>query len=296
MADQALSYNDVSVRESLASDIKIITPIDTYVTSNAGSIPGGVKQKIHSWIVDQITKASSQVGATEGATYTFSNTDPTLLTNYTQIISQGFKVTGTDEASDSAGFKSRYAHEQMKAMKLFKSQLEYSVINGAVDAGSSTTPARKMKGIRNFAVSNATTTTAGAGVLTAKLFSGILKSSSANGGVVDTILVGFDLKEEIDVFTANNTRNVAAKDAELVGRVDVYDSSSGRVKIVRHIQVAAGEIIGYIGDMIHVDYLRAPKVKDVPATGDYAAGVVIGEATAQIDNELAVLRSTGWDS
>lgn len=297
MASVALSYNDPSIRESLADSLKIVSPVETYVTTNASTIPGGVKQKIHSWPVDQIAKAASQVGAEEGADYTFSNTDPTLLTNYTQIISKGFKVTGTDQASDHAGFKDRYAFEQMKAMKLFKTQLEYSVINGSGNAGSATTPVRTMKGIKNFAVTNVSSTTAAnAALLTATVFNKLLSDASVAGAEVDTILVGFGLKNQIDTFSVNNTRNIQAKDAELVGRIDVYDSSSGRVRIIRHRQVAKGTIIGYVGDMVHVDYLRQPKVVSVPSVGDYTAGVVIGEATVQVDNELAVMVSTGWEA
>ena len=82
MPTQAFSYQDVSIREDLWDQIKDIEPLETYVTSHAGTVEVG--QKVHSWLNDPITATSSvPTGVVEGADTTYAVTDPSLVVNYT---------------------------------------------------------------------------------------------------------------------------------------------------------------------------------------------------------------------
>jgi hypothetical protein len=286
MADYAISYNDAAIKESLWNSIKDLDAINTYLTSNAGTVK--VTQKLHSWVVDPISTISSQATVKEMADTTYTNTDPTIVSNSTEIIEKGFKVSSTDENSDHAGFKSRFAREQVKAMKLWKNQLEYDAINGTLSTGSATVTARQMKGIVGFA-GNTSSVTSGSVTFDATELNRLLGQAWDDGAEIQTVLVGKGLKAKISAMTTPNTRNIEAKAAELVGRVDAYDSDFGRVKIVAHRYVAAGKLVGYIDDYVLVGHLDEPHFEERPTAGYFKAGSIVGESTLQVSNANAVL-------
>jgi len=286
----AFSYGDGSSRESLWDQIKDLDPIELFVTSNAGSV--SITNKVHSWVIDPITATSSQAGIVELTDTSYAATAPTLLTNTTQIIEKGIAVGMTDQNTKHAGFADRFAREQLKKMKEWKQQLEFSAVAGSLTSGTGTA-ARTMKGLAGFA--STLTTTQGSGVsLTSDMLNSYLGNAWTAGGDHDTILVGRTLKERISSFTVGNTRNIDAKAAELVGRVDIYDGDHGRVEIVKHRYVnyisgtVTNTLVSYIKDFVQIGFLDEPHYEDRARTGYYKAGAIVGEATIQVDNELAV--------
>lgn len=294
MPAQAWTYNQErgqgAIREDLWDKIKDLDAIETYVSSNSGTVP--VRAKLHEWAVDPIVATTSQIGTIEGVDTTYDVTDPTRLSNYTQIIERGFKVTMTTENSEQAGFASRFAREQLKKMKEWKNQLEYSVVAGVLATGDGTANARRMKGLVRFASTLATQQSAVS--LSSAMLNAYLGNAWAAADNHNTILVGRVLKERISGFTVSNTRNVPAREAEVVGRIDVYDSDHGRVKIVKHRYVNdAGvanhqTLVSYIDDYILVGFLDRPHFEDRARTGYAKAGAIVGEATVQVSNEKAV--------
>lgn len=286
MADNhAISYNDSTIKESLWDQIKDLDAINTYVTSKAGEVV--VKQKTHHWETQDLATISAQNTVAEMADTSYDTVDPTDHYNSTEIIEKGFKVSTTDEVSDHAGFKSRYAREQVQAMKLYKNQLEFDVLRGTLCTGSSTITARAMAGIHTFA-GNTYTTASGSVTFDSTEFNRLMGLAWDDGAQIETVLVS-NLKDKVSGFTAGNTRNVDAKAAELVGRVDVYDGDNGRHTIVKHRYIVAGELIGYVNDFVLVGHLDAPKVAERPRAGRYLAGAVGGEATCQVSNPKAVI-------
>jgi len=293
-ATGSYSYGDKSNRESLWDQIKDLDPIENYVTSSSAKVT--VLQKVHSWVSDPITATTSAPsGVLELADTTFAGVNPTTFTNTTQIIEKGFAVSGTDNNSTHAGFSDKFAREQLKAMKMWKNDLEYSVVAGSLVSGTGSA-ARTMKGISGFA--SLVSTLASGVSLTSAMLDAYLSNAWGVGGNHDTVLVGAQLKTRISMFTANNTRNVEASNAELIGRVDVYDSDSGRVTIRRHRYVngagsgvtagGACNLLTYISDFVQVGFLDEPHYEDRAKTGYYKAGSVVGEATCQVDNMNAI--------
>jgi len=289
------TYSDKAIREDLWDSIKDLDAINTYITSNAGSVP--VKAHVHSWVVDNITVTSSQAGVVQGADTTYVDTAPTTMQNHTQIIEKGFKIPSSTENSDHAGFQSRFAREQLKAMKMWKNDFEYAALLGASAGGASAT-ASTLMGLKYFA-STLTSTLSGVS-LSSAMFDAYLGDAWAIGAEMDTIIVGRVLKDRISGFTAGNTRNVDATKHELVGRVDIYDSSYGRVNVIVHRYalnaVAAGattcELIAYQSDYILTGFLDKPHYEDRAKAGYYKAGSIVGEGTIQVSNERAVSKIT----
>jgi len=284
------SYGDLSMREDLWDDIKDLDALETYVSTNSETVP--VTNKVHSWVIDPITATSSQSGAAELADTTYAMTNPTLLTNTTQIIEKGVKVGGTQKNTDHAGFKNKMAREKLKKMKEWKNQLEFSVVAGSLVSGTGTA-GRTMAGIAGFA--STLTSTLGSGVsLTSAMLNAWLMNALNNGASHDTVLVGPALKTRISMFTENNTRNIDAKDAELVGRVDVYDSDGGRVKVIYHRYVnsisgaVTNALVSYISDYVAVGVMDEVHSEPRAITGYFDAQAIVGEYTCQVANEGAV--------
>lgn len=287
------SYGDKSIREDLWDSIKDLDPIENYVTSHAESVP--VTNKIHSWVTDPITNTSSQAGTLELSDTVFAAANPSLLFNTTQIIEKGIAVSGTDQNSKHAGFADKFAREQLKKMKEWKNQLEYSVVAGTLVSGLGSTTARTMAGIGTFASTLASTLTSATSLTSAILDNWLGNAWDLVGADHDTMLVGKNIKNRISSFTQGNTKNVSAKDYETVGRVDVYDSDNGRLEVVKHRYVNSASslvygtaIITYMKDYIKVGFLDKPHFEDRAKTGYYKAGAIVGEATCQVSDEGAV--------
>ncbi len=286
----SFSYGDDSQRESLWDQIKDLDAIETYVSSNSAKVE--VDNKVHSWPVDPITATSAQAGTVELTDTSYAATEPTVLTNTTQIIEKGIRVATTQKNTKHAGYADKFAREQLKSMKMWKNQLEFSAVAGALVSGTGTA-ARTMNGINAFASTLASTH--GSGVsLTSAMLNSALGCAWDAGHDHDTILVGRALKERISMFTAENTRNIAAEKAEMVGRIDVYDSDHGRVQIVKHRYVnsisgtVTNTFVSYIKDYIQMGFMDEPHYEDRAKTGYFKSGAIVGEATVQVDNEKAV--------
>lgn len=283
----AYSYGDTTQRESLLNEMMDLDPIDLYFVTNAGSMDVG--QKVHGWNVDPITTVSAGAGTAELADTTYAATNPEFITNTTQIIEYGYRVAMSNQNADHAGMDSKVAREKMKKMKQWKQNLEISASVGTLVSGTGTA-ARSMQGALRYA----TLTSGHSGVsLTSDMLNDFLGNAWTAGGDHDTVLVGRVLKQRISSFTVGNTRNVAAGEAEIVGRVDVYDSDYGRVDIVLHRyvnQLAANTynvLATYIKDYVKVGYLDEPHDEPRPSTGYFVAGSIVGEATTALMNRLA---------
>lgn len=290
----AFSYDDKAGRESLWDQMKDLDVIENYVTSNAGKVD--VTNKVHAWVQDPITATSSQAGTLELTDTSYTASNPTILYNTTQIIEKGMAVAETLQNTKHAGFSDRFAREQLKKMKEWKQQLEFSATVGVMATGAATGAARTMRGLTGFASTLKTQISISGTSLSSDMLNTFLGNAWAQGGKHDTILVQRTLKTRISGFTAGNTRNINASAAELVGRVDVYDSDYGRIQVVLHYYAnsytshisATEDLISYIKDYIQVGFMDEPHFEDRARTGYFKAGAIAGEATLQVDNEKAV--------
>jgi len=288
------SYGDLSSREDLSDMIKDLDALETYVSTNSATVE--VTNKVHSWVIDPIAAVSTQTGTAEGADTTYATLNPSLLTNTTQIIEYGVQTTMTNQNTDKAGFGDKFAREKLKKMKEWKNQLELSAVAGALVSGTGTA-ARTMKGFVNFA---STVTTGYSSVsLTSDILNFWLGVGYDNGAEYDTALVGKVLKQRISSFTAGNTRNVGAEDAVIVGRVDVYDSDFGRIKIIKHRYVNSATaqtqntMALYMSDYVRIGVMDSVHYEDRPNTGYFKVGSVVGEYTVEVCNEKAVGKIAG---
>lgn len=263
----------------------------------------------HEFMEDYSSRPTSVSTSIEGATATFSDlTQPSRRGNFTQIITKNFKVSGTEMVVDVAGMGDPYDYQAAKALKEWKNEAEYALVNGAAASGSSGV-ARQMIGMDSVITSHSTGVLSGCS-LSETEFNNIVSDVWGDVGqddVFDMVLVPFGLKQKISSFTAGNTRYLDAEDKKLTRPVMVYESDGGIHRIFAHRDVESTHggtastssnkgptLLAIKEDKWRIAYLRNPKKKELPDDGDYRAGQIVGEFTLEYLAERTGARRWGY--
>ena len=243
----AVSNDDRATREDLYSVITNINPTETQLLS--GLARSEATAVNHEWPVDTL-KTPGINAQIEGADATFAaRTNPTRAQNLCQIVKIEFAVSGTEDATNHAGFTKRYAYEMDKAMKEWSNDAEFALMRSTV-ISTSGSALRSMTSLKASITTNAT---AQSGIsLSENMLNDYLGNAWDQGGTVDEVYVGKTLKRRISGFTAGNTKNVDATDKRLVNSIDVYESDFGIVKLFKHRFITVSgdtnnDIVGVLG-------------------------------------------------
>lgn len=285
------TYDDQANREDLLDIINNLDYKEFQLTS--GLSTGTADNILHQWLKDTLKTPGTNAYA-EGTDASYQDrTDPTRLTNWTQIVRIPFSVSDTERRVVSAGFNDRYTYESTKAMKEWKQDLEFAVLRGSMACGTGSA-ARQMKGIKNWV----TNSTSQSGVsLTETMLNDYLQAVWEDGTQVNAIYAPIYLKRKISGFTAGTTKNVNADDKRLTLAVDIYQAdAASMVKLFKHRFMAgqSGDInydlLGINEEFFRIDYLRKPNVRELAKTGDATNGEIVGEATvAALHNDAGFL-------
>lgn len=293
-----VTYDDTVRREDLLDILTDVTPDETPVATLLGTTKAS--NTYHEWTEDYITPPTTVTYASEGAAATYSAlTQPSRRGNITAIITRTFRVTGTEQSVDVAGMGNPLDYQAAKALKQWKMDQEFTLINGAIASGASGT-ARQMAGLRNVITTVATARNSGTS-LSETEFNDIVEDSVAQvdvGSTFDLVLVPFGLKRKIDTFTAGGTKYYDQEDKRLVYPVMVLESSGGRHRVMydRYVQNSAGTsaVIGIREDHYKVAYLRKPFREMLAKDGDRDNGQIVGEFTLEYRSERASVKRTGY--
>ena len=281
------TYNTTTISEDLLPIITNLAPTETQFFT--GLKKSKAKSTYHEYQVDSyaaVTGTSADKKAVEGADYGDDNVStPTREGNYTQIIKQTYKVTGTAQVVDTAGMANPKAYQQAKALINWKHKAEWSIIHGVKAQGAAAT-AREMGGLFDLTTTNAVAATT---VLSEKLFGDYVQLGWENSSAkISEIYVGAFLKRVISGWTAGAQKTIAANDKRLVSAVDVYETDFGVAKLFLHRYIdsvvsaaSTHNMILLAPETMFYAGLREPVNKEVPSTGDYEKGVIIGEFTIE---------------
>jgi len=277
------TYDDKALREDLLDLLTNLSPRETQLVS--GLATSTAKSIRHEWLIDTLNavKANAQL---EGAAITYHDvTNPARLANYTQIFKQGFRVSDTERATDTAGFADRYNYEKTKALALLKNDMEYALMRGSMASGSGT-GARQLCGVK--ASLSLITSQTGVSVTEAMLNSYLQLVWDNTSTEVNAIYTDMYMKRKISAFTAGLTKNIQADDKRLVNSINVYEADAAKlVKIFAHRYafISGTDLHGLLGideDKFRVAYLRKPEVKEADGNGDdFSGGNIVTELTLE---------------
>lgn len=267
-------------REDLLDVMNMISPVETPFFSTVAK--GKCRATLHEWPHDELAAAVNNNAHREGRAAQFDAgdvLDRDRFSNRTQIFTNPFAISSTQEAVETAGIKSEKAYQAAKKMKEHKRDIEASTLRDATAsvAGVVDTTARQQAPIKGFiSGSNANgvpaapdhiiAPAAGAnGALTEEDINLAMETVWTEGGVPDTILcsarikrriTGFSLvaHTQLNVNTGSGTtavvdesrqdlRSLTMDDRRLMKRIDVYEGDFGTVRIIpdRYIPTNTGD-------------------------------------------------------
>ena len=285
-----------------------VTPDDTPLATMLKT--STAKDTVHQWLQDYITPPTSVTASAEGAAATYSALDqPTRVVNLTSILTETFRVSGTERATNPAGGQDPLDYQAGKALRNWKMKQEYQIVNGSLTSGVSGTGA-VMAGLINVITTLYTARNSGTS-LSETEFQDMHQHSWEKGGTdnaFDLVLVPFGLKRKIDGFTAGATKYVDQSDKKLTQPVAIYETSAGVARIMQHryvpgtnasVSVAASSACRFLGikeDLFRVAYLRKPFREMLAKDGDRENGQIVGEFTLEYLGERTSVNRQGYST
>lgn len=283
------TYDDAAVREDLLDLMTNIDPTETQLMTGLQSTTA--EAPLHQWPVDTLDIAGTNAAAEGADAGTASLTNPSRVSNWCQIVTKPYVVSGTEMTATHAGFTDRKSYEINKKMKSLKNDYEMALMRGSLATGTGSA-GRQMKGVKS-AITTLATSQSGVSFSETHLVA-YLGNSWDRGGRVNAIYVGRTLKGRISGFTAGNTKNVDANDKRLVNSINVYESDFGApmIKIFLHRYVTTSgdvnqDIVGLDETTWATAWFRKPFNKDLAPTGDAEKGMLIAEGTLEYRAEQA---------
>jgi len=286
---QRFVRDDASVKESVLDLITNYAPTENYFLSNLQRSTGTDEYHL---VPRDTLRTHSLTAAVEGADPTYDGNDPTTLLNMMHIISVGFNVTDSEQATARYGSpEDRIAYETDKALKDWGNFAELALVRSTIITGNNST-ARQMRGLK----SSLSIVTAQSGISYAEATLGAdLQAVWLQGANVDLVAAPIQLKRRISAFNGNGgTKFYNQDDKRLVTPVEVYesDASSKPIKLIAHRYVTVSgdnnyDILGIETDHFATAWLREPKVRPLAKTGDAENRQVIGEFTLEARNQYA---------
>jgi len=281
------TYMDTVKREDILDEIQDVSPDDNPLTSTLGT--EAVSQRTHQWPEQYISRDSATDASPEGDDNSYADlTLPTMRSNMTQVIKKTFAVTETDIAINKVSPKDSYARELGYAMRRLKNSMEFAVIRATAVSGASGTT-QYMSGFINQVTAIGSSSLRPSGTsLTETEFNDQMTISwtATDSFVADLILLSGNLKRDVSLFTAGNTRNVPAGDKRLIRAISVYESDFGLHELRAHKDMPAASTAAGHGmlmirkELCRIGYLRNPKHVPNAVTGDNKKGHVVTELTA----------------
>lgn len=299
------TFYDTSRREDLLDIVADLTPDDTPLATMLKT--STVKDTVHQWLEDYMTPPTSVSFAAEGAQATYSGlTQPSRIVNLTAILTETFRVSGTERSTVPAG-GDPLDYQAGKALRTWKMKEEYALVNGALASGVSGTGA-SMAGLINVITTLATSRNSGTS-LSETEFNDMHQDSWNQGGTdnaFDLVLVPYNLKRKIDGFTAGATKYVDQSDKKLTQPVAIYETSAGVARIMQHryvphsgasVSVAASNDNTFLGikeDKFRVAFLRKPFREMLAKDGDRENGQIVGEFTLEYLGQRTSVNRRGY--
>lgn len=250
-------------------------------------------QTLHEYLSDTFS-ASGDNAAVEAAAFSAVDlTQPTRLTNITQIFTDYIQVSGTERKVAVGGTQDPFDYQINKVLVEHAKDIERALMAGSTASGSSGV-ARRLEGVINGISTNATTRSSGSS-LGETIFNDIIELIYASTDTVaDEIYVGGTLKRDISGFTGRGAGTeyiLDASDPRIFNTADVYVSDFGVHRVFLHREVPNGAnakmLVAIRKDMWQKSWLRPTFVEPLARDGDRDRAQIISELTLENRGEKA---------
>lgn len=290
VGDQVRPGNVTEVMQVTAVAGNVLTVVRRYGSTPASSLSNGLKLTI-------VGNAALEGADAPAVRFTTR----TRRQNYTQIFAAAVEVSGSMRATRLHGVADEFDFQKQERMRELLRDLENSVVNGTAPSATpqgSSTVRRSMNGIVRLIATNQFVPGqggfpqgggAGNNDLTETLVNTALRNIWEQASAkIDTIVVGGVQKRRINSFISSS-RSYAPEDTRVRDLVSVYESDFGVCRVILSRWVPQDTVLLLDSSRIQVTPLRGRSFayQALGATGDRAAGQVIGEYTLEFKNENA---------
>lgn len=302
----------VGNREDLEDMIYMISPTETPFLSMAKRTTAS--NVLHEWQIDSLATASTANAAIEGDDAANGTSTPTnRVKNYCQISTKYAIVSGSQNASNSAGRAREMAYQLMKRSQEMKRDMESILTQNHGSSAGGAGTARQLAGLEAWLSSNVTSCASSAGtnagyststgLVTAPAdgspvgsfdvadLQAVIRSCWTNGGNPTVIMTGPVNKVRISGFagiaTLYREASSTASGTRIIGAADVYVSDFGEHRIVPNRFVRDRTITVLDMDYWAVAYFRKLQQFEIARTGDAEKRQIIAEYTLVSRNEAA---------
>ena len=301
MATHVKTTDIVRIKESVSDFISLIDPTDTPFLSSVGSEK--IKSTKHEWLEDTLREVADNAKA-EGHTYVETERDqPQFVENYTQILSETFRVSGTADAVDAFGRKTETARETMKTGKLLKMDFEHGLVGTAQEGVPRTTgtTVSKFKSVQALispdTTLDITSPNATPSVLTEDDIVDAHELLYNAGSDAEILMVRPSLTKVISNFVEKSARTMElGNDSKsLTHVISVYTSSFGTLKVVKNRRIRASDALLYTPSNWKILILRDWFREKLAKLSDSEAWAMTGEFSLKHVNRKssAIIKGIG---
>lgn len=308
-----ISTTAVGNREQLSDIVSRITPEDTPIYTMAGKEK--TKGTYPEWEIDTL-RAPAANAQTEGDDYVFSAiAPPARVGNPTQIFSQGWSYSRTQEAVENAGGVEKYAEKKIKSAIEVRKDVELAIVTntasvrgatrffGGLPSWLTTNVNRNSGSNGGFNTGTGLTVAETPGILrafTKALLDNVMQQGYQNGANFRRTVLSPYNKSVFVTFMSDT--NVAAfrysADGKgkntIVGTADIYEGPFGKVMIEPNRVMAASADVARRAYLMDPEYISMNTLRpiqedpDLAKTGDNKKGVILGETSLKVKNEAAL--------
>lgn len=279
---------------SLSAEIAKVSPTDTPLMTMllAKNQTESANGKIHTWREKSLDTTANITVPEGNENPVFYETGRAELNNVLEIFQKGASVSGTVEAININGQSDALAEEINDRLIEMKTRIEYALINGVRDDGSSS-GVRKMDGIFQFVDPANKIVGETANVITEKEVKELAKRLWQQGvpSADYYVLTNADLKEQVDELYKDSYRYVAQQNAfGLV--VDTVRTNYGNLHFVLSRHVPADKLVAFDINYLALAFLRQPQFVPLAKVGDSTRGMVLSELTLKAASKKAIAEYT----
>ena len=281
------TYDQIGIAEDISDVITNISPTKTPFQTSIGSEK--IDNRLFQWQEDSLrTQAANKF--LEGFTATDVARTPTVMRqNYTQIMSDVFKITATADVVKTYGRAKETAYQLAKTGEELKRDLEFTFVgrNGAAVAGAETVTPREMASALNM-IDAGNVIAGGTAALTETMILNCHRATYDAGGEPEILMIKpADALIVAGFAAASGRQRDFASNRTITNVVDLYVSPWGELKVVINRFILSTVAFMYNPDMYKKCVLRNWTREKLAKDGDSERHMVVGEFSLKHKNYKA---------
>lgn len=284
------TYDQVGIAEDISDIITNISPTKTPFQTSIGSEK--IDNRLFQWQEDSL-RAVTDNKALEGfVAADVARTATTLRQNYTQILSDVFRISSTADAVRTYGRAKETAYQLAKTGEELKRDLENAFVgmNNAAVAGVETTTAREMASALNM-IDAGNVIAGGTAALTETMILNCHKACYDAGGEPEILMIKPADALIVAGFAAASGRQRDFGAAKTITNVvDLYVSPWGELKVVLNRFLLSTVAFMYDPNMFKKAVLRNWTRERLAKDGDAERHMVVAEMSLKHKN----FKSSGY--